>query len=232
MPNPLDLKTTLQQEAKNLHIDLIGVAPIERFAAAPDRQKPQTIMPDAKSVIVLARRFLSGPLKYHHWTSYTTVHDGNTQRLDNDAYTLALFLEKEFAAQAIPIPAMAPYFHWDETKQYASGDLSHKHAAVAAGLGIMGKNHLLITPQYGNRVNLVSLITDLDITPDPLLEQKLCPAACRLCIEACPVKALSPNQPIQQSTCRGHCWTKLPRGFSVLQCWKCREICPAGLHQK
>jgi epoxyqueuosine reductase QueG len=186
-------------------------------------------MSSAQSVIVLARRFLTGPMANRHWTSYTQVHDGNVVRLDHNAYQVANFLETTFDGNAIPIPAMAPFFHWDEEAQYAAGDLSHKHAAVAAGLGVMGKNTLLITPQYGNRVNLVSLITDLEILPDPLVESKLCPDSCRLCLDACPSGALQLNQPIRQSACRSHCWTKLSRGFPVLQCWKCREVCPAGL---
>jgi epoxyqueuosine reductase QueG len=123
---------------------------------------------------------------------------------------------------------MAPYAHWDEATQYAAGDLSHKHAAVAAGLGVLGKSTLLITPQFGNRINLVSIITDLEIDPNDVITTPLCPPNCHLCIDACPVKALREKQPIQQPLCRSHCWTKLSRGFPVLQCWKCREICPSG----
>ena len=227
---PQYAKTELLQETKRLGIDLIGFAPVARFEAAPENHKPQDIMPDAESVIVLARAFLSGPIKNKHWTSYTTVHDGNINRLDHDAYHLSRFVEKKFGANAIPVPAMTPYFHWDDAKQYAAGDLSHKHAAVAAGLGVMGKNHLLITPQYGNRVNLVSIITDLLIEPTAMLAKELCPSSCHLCIDVCPVRALQQNSPIDQTACRSHCWTKLSRGFSVLQCWKCREICPSGGH--
>lgn len=187
-------------------------------------------MTEAKTVVVLARMFLTGPMKNKHWTSYTTVHDGNVIRLDHDAYHLSRFIEKKYAANAIPVPAMTPYDHWDEERQYAAGDLSHKHAAVAAGLGVMGKNHLLITPQYGNRVNLVSIITDLKIEPDSICLSELCPPDCRLCIDSCPAGALKPNQSIDQPACRSHCWTKFSRGFPVLQCWQCREICPAGKH--
>ena len=159
--------------AAHLEIDLIGVAPVGRFSQAPENHHPQDIMPEAKSVIVLARRFLTGPMASKHWTSYTQVHDGNVVRLDRDAYHVANFLETSLGGNAIPIPAMAPFFHWNEEKQYAAGDLSHKHAAVAAGLGVMGKNTLLITPQYGNRVNLISLITDLEIAADPMIAGEL-----------------------------------------------------------
>lgn len=221
------VKSELIREAKRLGIDLIGIASIDKFVDAPQNHKPTDIMPDAKSVIVLAQRCLTGPIKNNHWTSYTSVHDGNIGRLDSAAYYLSRYLEEQYAVNAIPVPSMTPYFHWDEEKQYAAGDLSHKHAAVAAGLGVMGKNSLLITPQYGNKVNLVSIITDLLIDPDLIINDKLCPVGCRLCIDSCPVRAINCDGTVNQSACRSHCWTKLPKGFSVLQCWKCREICPA-----
>lgn len=218
----------LAKHAQGLGVDLIGVAPVDRFAAAPQGHRPTDIMPGAKAVIVLAMRCLAGPMKNNHWTSYTAVHEGNVGRLDSAAYYLARYLEEKHAATAIPVPAMAPFFSWDEEKQYAAGDLSLKHAAVAAGLGVMGRNSLLITPQYGNMVNLVAVIADLAIEPDPVGSAQLCPAGCRLCVDACPAKALRGDGTVNQRACRSHCWTKLARGFAVLQCWRCREICPAN----
>lgn len=221
-------KAELEQETRRLGVDMMGVASVDRFAQAPENHRPADLMPDARSVIVLARRMLSGPMNHDNWSSYTAVHDGNVARLDHDAYRLSRFIEERYGADAIPVPAMAPYSHWDEEKQYAAGDLSHKHAAVAAGLGVMGKSSLLITPRFGNKVNLVSIVTNLAIAPDPLVSEDLCAAGCRLCVDACPAKALSGDGTISQSACRSHCWTKLSRGFPVLHCWRCRQICPAN----
>ncbi len=223
-----EAKAALTGEARRLGIDLIGIAAGDRFAEAPQGHKPTDILPAAKSIVVLAQRFLAGPMNNGHWTSYTAVHEGNIGRLDSAAYYLSRFLEEQCAAEAIPVPAMIPFFHWDEERQYAAGDLSHKHAAVAAGLGAMGKNSLLITPQFGNRVNLVSIVTDLVIEPDPIVDAELCPAGCRLCVDACPAGAIKGDGTVNQRACRGHCWTKLPKGFAVLQCWRCREVCPAN----
>jgi epoxyqueuosine reductase len=219
-------KSEIIVEAKRLGVDLIGFASVDRFSAAPENHKPTDIMAEAQSVIVLAQKCLTGPMKNNHWTSYTTVHEGNIVRLDTAAYYLSSYLEERYGAKTVPIPSMTPYFHWDEENQYAAGDLSHKHAAVAAGLGSIGKNTLLITPQYGNKVNLVSIIADICIEPDPIVEDNLCVEGCRLCVDSCPTKALHGDSTINQSACRIHCWAKLPRGFSVLQCWECRAVCP------
>ena len=222
------IKAELLAEMKKGGVSLVGVASAERMAGGPAGRRPTDIMPSAKTVVVLARSFPAGPMTHGHWTSYTCVHDGNMARLDNDAYQLARYLEENWDGEALPVPAMTPYFCWDETRQYAAGDLSHKHAAAAAGLGVMGKNSLLITPQYGNRVNLVSVITNLKIEPDPVITDELCPTGCRLCIEACPTKAIHAGRSVDQGACRSHCWTKLDRGFPVLRCWRCRQVCPAG----
>ncbi|WP_088186575.1 hypothetical protein [Desulfosporosinus sp. FKA] len=61
------------------------------------------------------------------------------RRLDYIASDVAVFVEK-VGGKAIPIPADGPYNYWDEENHRGMGDLSHKHAAQAAGLGILGKN--------------------------------------------------------------------------------------------
>ena len=56
-------------------------------------------------------------------------------------------------------------------------------AAARAGLGIIGKNHLLITPKYSSYVFLGELITDMDIpcTPQPIKECENCGKCMALC---------------------------------------------------
>jgi len=111
-------------------------------------------------------------------TAYTNSVQALPRRLDAVACALAVFVDKK-GGRAMPIPADDPYTYWNETNRRGMGDVSHKHAAQAAGLGILGENSLLITPQYGNRVDLVSMTTDLDLEPGPVVEDALCPQKCR-----------------------------------------------------
>jgi epoxyqueuosine reductase len=61
----------------------------------------------------------------------------------------------------------------------------HKLAAVRAGLGWIGKTSLLITPQYGPRVTLATLLIDSDLPGgEPITESKC--GKCMICVEACP----------------------------------------------
>jgi ferredoxin len=71
------------------------------------------------------------------------------------------------------------------------GPFSHRHAAVAAGLGEFGLNNLLLTPQWGPRIRLTTVITRAPLTPDTLLAERVCMGEkCSLCVKNCPGGAL------------------------------------------
>jgi epoxyqueuosine reductase QueG len=149
------------------------------------------------------------------------------RQLDKIACYVARYVE-ERGGRAIPIPADDPYCDWDQERQHGRGDLSHKHAAWAAGLGTLGKNSMLITPEFGNRVHLVSVVTNLDLDPDPLVEKELCRPACTLCLAACPVNAIRDGV-VDQKKCRSHVFLKLSKGLIIEACRECRKACPIGI---
>jgi reductive dehalogenase len=75
----------------------------------------------------------------------------------------------------------------------SSGDTCLKTPiAMDAGLGEDGRHGLLITPEYGPRVRLGAVITDLPMKKDNPITfgiHKFC-ENCRICAEACPGKAI------------------------------------------
>jgi epoxyqueuosine reductase QueG len=80
---------------------------------------------------------------------------------------------------ALPIPA-SQITDWEKQRAH----VSHKHVAVKAGLGWIGRNNLLVTPQFGSRQRLITVLTDMPLEADEPL-----PAGCgdcRACIACCP----------------------------------------------
>jgi epoxyqueuosine reductase len=69
-----------------------------------------------------------------------------------------------------------------------SAPLAEKALAARAGLGFIGKNHLLIHPRLGPQVLLGEIVTTLALHPDEP-GQGAC-ANCERCIGACPTGAL------------------------------------------
>jgi epoxyqueuosine reductase QueG len=68
--------------------------------------------------------------------------------------------------------------------------LTHKIAATSAGLGWIGKNSLLISPRFGPRLSLATVLTNAPLEADTPIESSLC-GDCVLCVEHCPSGALS-----------------------------------------
>jgi len=223
-----NFKSEMKKFVLSKGADLVGIASVDRFNGAPDGHKPEAILPDAKNVVACAKRIPNSVVIEQPATSYHNMMMILYNQLDIIAYELAIYIEEQ-GGVAIPIPSDEPYYDWNPDKVHGRGDLSHKHAAQAAGLGRLGKNSLLITPEFGNRVQLVSVVTNLNLKPDPLFEDELCPLKCTACIESCPVQAITVQQQVDQKKCRSHLSLKLPKGQSIYGCRECRKVCPIGV---
>ncbi|MFC1516624.1 epoxyqueuosine reductase [Thermodesulfobacteriota bacterium] len=67
-----------------------------------------------------------------------------------------------------------------------NGGIFLKDAAVLAGLGCIGKNNMLVTPEFGPRVRLRAILTDETLSETGVIDFdpcKDCPEPCRI---ACP----------------------------------------------
>jgi epoxyqueuosine reductase QueG len=89
----------------------------------------------------------------------------------------------ELGGLALPIPA-SQLVDWEKQRAH----LSHKRVAAAAGLGWLGRNNLLVTPEHGAQVRLVTVLTSLELPPDKPLDRDC--GECRACIQACPAQAI------------------------------------------
>ncbi len=211
--------------ALTLGADKCGISNINKFSGAPEGFKPTDVYSKCKSVVVLLKKMptevilAENPVIYSH-----TAHLLYTA-LDQIALNLCAYLAKH-DIQGVPVPADVPYLFWDEDMKRGMGILSMRHAAFKAGLGILGRNTLLINREYGNMVYIGALLIDTEVEADPVVVDFSCPSNCTLCLDACPVKALD-GVTVNQKLCRGFSSHQhATKGWDIYTCKQCRMVCP------
>jgi len=157
---------------------------------------------------------MAGPTRHylHHYKMLNLL-------LDQTALRLSLAIQG-MGHKALPIPA-SQIIDWE--KQTAH--LSHKMIALRAGIGWIGRNNLLVHPDFGSKIRLATVLTDLPLKADKPTE-KYC-GECKKCIEACPVSAISETHKEWNKTA---CLEKLKyfaKAHNVGQyiCGLCVKIC-------
>lgn len=111
-------------------------------------------------------------------------HYRATNQLLDSISTKSSNLLQSCGYHALPIPASQTV-----DSERLEGLISHKMVATRAGVGWIGKNDLIITPEYGPRVRLVSVLTDAPLRPSEPISESKC-GECMLCVRACPARAL------------------------------------------
>ncbi len=117
-----------------------------------------------------------------------------------------------------------------------SAPISEKQYAVEAGLGWIGRQSLLVTPQYGTFVLLGVLVLcdEVDSYDKPYTGVGC--GECRRCVDACPAKAIMEGRGIDTSHCIS-CHTieaepqnELDLNGWIFGCDDCQLCCPYNKH--
>jgi epoxyqueuosine reductase QueG len=222
MNSPSDIRSLVLASGA----DLCGIAPASRFDGAPAGFRPTDIYPACKTVLVFARALPHSTLHASSCVPYTHIGELVTHEVETMTLEVCRRLEK-LKITAVPVPTDVPYEHWEPDKTRGMGILSMRHAAMLAGLGVLGKNTLLINPKYGNMVQIGAILLDVELEGDPIIEdgEKLCPKTCHNCLEKCPTKALD-GKTVDQRLCRPLSQFKNAKGYTLKKCNICRKVCP------
>lgn len=114
-----------------------------------------------------------------------------------------------------------------------TGALSDRAVAERAGLGWVGKNCSLITPEFGSWVYLGELLTNLPLPPDQPIEDQC--GDCHLCIEVCPTGAIVQGGQLNAQKCVAYLTQvknfipdeyRAKIGNRLYGCDTCQTICP------
>jgi epoxyqueuosine reductase len=222
----------LVTEMEALGADLIGFGDVAGLLPASLRDLPAAV----SMAVHLSDRIIDeitevdGPTQtyFHHYRAMNTM-------LDSIALRGMLRIQRwGFAAMAIP----ASQTLIGKNNNY-QGRFQHRMAATRAGLGWIGKNSCLITPEFGPRVRLVTILTNMPLTTGTPIEESGCDD-CRLCVEACPAKALTGHgnwtpgldreMLVDPSLCSKHmkkAYQHIGRGAV---CGICFRVCPQGIN--
>lgn len=235
----MGLTEDLREYARILELDFIGFCPVESFDKAPEGRRPTLYLENARSIISIGYKLNYSPIQNlpASRSAYMLEHDYANQHLDQSSHKIARFLE-ERGFEAVGFDSGAGFYHEaGKTLKEFAGDISHKHAAVACGLGKFGLNNLVISRKWGPRMRLATIVTNAEVKYDCPIEENPCLTdECEECVRICPVHALdgwegkyTPETGwiIDKRRCYDYIFTTL-RGQ---RCGLCIKACPVGLNR-
>lgn len=189
----------IKAKARQLGADLVGIADgatMDRYPPDPaDPRRPSDITDhDAGRVIVLAKKLSSGVTRITAWGDRHKFYNDELAltRLEEASLELVYWLEDcGYPSIIVPPTHVDPWRYNDDPKRHMTTLLSLPHAAVEAGLGTLGLNLQILTPEFGPRVLLSAVLCSVQVECDEPMREALCLGpACGRCLKACPADAV------------------------------------------
>lgn len=192
-----ELTKRILEKAKSLGAAMAGVADLESLKGSPshriypkigmnlkvrwqdaksDAKRGEVAWPaDAVSVVVIGVEHNVDNPELDWWDGKGTPGNRILIRINNK---LSEWIETTFHIKTYKLP----YF-------VSKGGIFLKDTAVMAGLGCIGKNNLVITPEYGPRIRFRALFLDREAEATGPLEFNPCEGCKQPCRKVCPAKA-------------------------------------------
>jgi epoxyqueuosine reductase len=223
----------VKAKIKDLGADLVGVTdtePLKRLRLDP----PTLLDPFCRAIAIAISlpKAVFEQIDDRPTPLYASVYRSANGILDEIAFQTANLLQKDgFAGLPIPASQVIDRQHW-------FGAITHKAVGRMAGVGWQGKSLLLVSPEYGPRIRLATILTDAPLEVDSPLENRC--GDCTQCADACPVGAIKGVSTEDRYESReealyfSRCMEKLTNEFSKLPnidaaiCGVCIKVCPFG----
>ncbi|MBI2876813.1 MAG: epoxyqueuosine reductase, partial [Candidatus Tectomicrobia bacterium] len=236
------MKEELLRHLYDLGADIVGVASAKTWSQVgrvPEAYRPESLWPPTQSVIVIG---LQMPLPIVETTpsvQHTELYRTCNRILDNMAFDLTRWLNRR--GHASTFFSRDGYASIQVLIEKPVAAFAHIFAAQYAGLGTVGVNHTILSRPFGPRVRFVSVFTEAELPPDPMLEKNLC-IRCGVCVECCPVNAFSITKEAlaageevvvadydKRACAERH---KLLAAKGCYPCGICVKVCPVGEDRK
>ncbi len=232
---PKDLKKSLKESAFNLGIDVFGVADLNNFDFTNSPTAPNDLTSNFTRGVSVAMALPKGifkKIKDKPTPEYAKYYTIVNEQLDLITLKLAKHIER-YGYTALPIPASQKIV----VEGLFGSAITHKAVARLAGVGWQGKSLLIISPEFGPRIRIATILTDAPLEADTPIEFQC--GKCQKCKKACPSDAIKGVPPAEsfyknreEALYFDRCFNKLVNEFSNLPsvsqsiCGFCIKACP------
>ncbi|MFY9943539.1 MAG: hypothetical protein WAK57_15285 [Desulfobacterales bacterium] len=199
-------ETKLKSLTLSLGADLVGVTSWEMLADGPPSADPRYLLPSANSVISFAVSLNRDTAKDFIGKKSWRPHCDNRKAVAQTLYKIGDALVEKLRLEGFqavnvelnnnyrPEEAVADVTEMTEFHP----DFSHRYGALAAGIGRLGWSGNLLTREHGALVELGSVLTSANLTPDSPIPDKDHPCdRCKMCSLVCPVEMIHPRASTQ-----------------------------------
>jgi epoxyqueuosine reductase len=174
----------VKSKALELGADLVGIAEGDALNTRAITEH------DGGRVIVLGVRVQAGTSRILPWNDRNKFYNDELSLtfLEEVSLELVYWLEDAgYPAIIVPPTHVDPWGYDGDPQKHRETLLSLPHAAVQAGLGTLGLNGQLLTPQFGPRVLLTAVLSSVEVESDRPMSEALCLGPeCGRCLKACP----------------------------------------------
>lgn len=177
--------------AKSYGADLVGIASAKVLNAFPPDplwpQTPERVSPYIKSVVVIVHHIPVAAFRAKTNIAVQYLDMLVLRRMDRIAHRVAETLERKGFPSFV---TAAQETDWN-LKRASYGRLSTRHLGIEAGLGTFGLEVNILTPEFGPRLYLTGVLTELELEADkPITEQVCIGESCSRCLYSCPSDAV------------------------------------------
>ena len=165
-------KSPSHEIIKKLGMEIDGVNPYREVCDFDEIKWPA----EARSALVIAVSHPQDKPELDWWIGYKgTLGNSELIRINRE---LSAWIEETFNIKTHKLP----YF-------IETGGIYLKDTAVLAGLGCIGKNNMLVTPELGPKIRLRALLLEEDLTPTGPIDFDPCDGCEEFCRKVCPQNA-------------------------------------------
>src|SRR6266700_5408727 len=190
------------------------------------RCDPQSILPGARSIVVLALNYFQGD------AAHRAAATGRTGRIAR--YAWGDDYHDVIGAKLNRIDEFLHTFGGQQKCYVDTGPVLERDHAAQAGIGWHGKSTMLIDEKLGTWFFLAEVLTTLELPPDAPQRDRC--GTCERCITACPTGAISAPHRLDARRCISYLTIELKGsiplelrpliGDRIFGCDDCLDVCP------